>query len=361
MSDKSTFSFAKPIGLAIVIGLCVNLGIAFFMDADTIYETLRKINIVVILVPFVSYFLVYFIDSLRLYMVLRQFGDRLTFGECFYNSVISILFSNITPFASGGQPFQIMHLTSIGIDSSRATNVVLSRYVEFLFTCFGIFLLSIPTALALINSMHIGREPLFIGFGVTIFSSFFILFSLIRPDMLSQVIIRLEHTRFGRLIGKLSRKDNWGELLSQWTKTLRTEVAFLWSEKLLVMLLDIFLGFLNLALQAFSLAYVLHRITPIHTSYVHIMITFVIINLVVYYVPTPGASGSIEGSYVWVFSGMNNNPAATTVAILIWRFATYYLHVFFGLLFFLLYRKGVGGRINREKTPPFSENISRYL
>ncbi|MEW6564461.1 MAG: lysylphosphatidylglycerol synthase transmembrane domain-containing protein [Spirochaetota bacterium] len=322
---------------AVLIGLIANLGIAFLMDFKDILGALKKVDYTILLVPFFCYLLIYFIDSIRLIMVLGQFHLRIPLWEAFYNGVVFSLFSNLTPMATGGQPFQILHLTSIGIDSKKATNVALSRHVEFMFTAFAIFMISIPTAVGLANSMKIGREPMYIGFIVSLSTTLFFLFTLITPDTLSKFVLRFEKTKFGHWLSKKLGKENWAELFHHWATSLKEEIGFLWAEKTHIMILDVSLGLLNLTLQAFSLFYVLERLTPIGATFFHIMATFVIINLVIYYIPTPGGSGSIEGSYIWVFSGMNNAPAATTVAIVLWRFATYYLHIVFGLIMFFMY------------------------
>lgn len=330
-------SLVRSMFWAVLIGLLANLGIAFLMDVKDILGAVKKVDFSIIFIPFLFYIIIYIIDSIRLVMVLRQFNIKIPIWEAFYNSVNVTLFSNLTPMATGGQPFQILHLTSIGVDSKKATNAVLSRHVEYMFTSFFIFMISIPTAINLANSMKIGRLPMYIGFLVSLSMSFFSLFALIKPDTISRFVLLFQITRLGHWLGKILKRENWAEVFHHWATSLKEEVGFLWSEKTIIMILDLLLGFFNLTLQVLSIYIVLGRLTPIDATFFHVMATFVIINLVIYYIPTPGGSGSIEGAYIWIFSGMNNAPAATTVAIVLWRFATYYLHIGFGLFVFLLH------------------------
>ncbi len=321
---------------ALVIGLGVNIGFAAFMDFADIRDSLGRVDFWVLSVPFACYFLIYLVDSARLGLVLRQFGTKIGFREAFYNSVATALFSNLTPFASGGQPYQIYHLVSLGIDTRKATNVVLSRYVEFMFTALVIFLLGIPTALRLAGTMSVGKEPFFVGLAVTFIVSIFFILALVRPDWIGRVLLRAGDGILGKPLGRIAGNRDWAADFHRWSVMLKEETAFLWTEKLPVMLADVTLGVLNLALQAASLTYVLARLTPLSASVADILVAFVIINLVVYYVPTPGASGSVEGAYIWVFSGMTGVPGMTAVAVLMWRVATYYFHILFGLIFFIL-------------------------
>ncbi|AEJ20813.1 lysylphosphatidylglycerol synthase transmembrane domain-containing protein [Gracilinema caldarium] len=322
---------------AVLIGLLANLGIAFLMDFKDILGALKRVDFSILFVPFFFYLLIYIIDSVRLLMVLKQFNITISIWEAFYNSVNVTLFSNLTPMATGGQPFQILHLTSIGIDSKKATNVVLSRHVEFMLTAFFIFMISIPTAIGLANSMKIGRGPMYIGFMVSLIMSIFFLFALISPNTISRFVLRFDKTKLGNLLGRILKRENWAEVFHRWATSLKEEVSFLWAEKTLIMVTDLLLGCINLGLQAMSVYYVLMKLTPLQSTFFHVMATFVIINLVIYYIPTPGGSGSIEGAYIWIFSGMNNTPAATTVAIVLWRVATFYLHILFGFCIFFIH------------------------
>jgi uncharacterized protein (TIRG00374 family) len=346
VSTDSKF-FIRSILIAFIVGLAVNVGIAFFLDFGEIFQSFSKVDSLAVLVPFFCYFLIYLVDSVRLKVVLTQFGNRISFGNAFFNSVSVVLFSNLTPFASGGQPYQVYHLTTVGIDSKKATNVVLSRHVEFMMTSVIIFLLGIPVALSIVGTMKVGREFFFLGFFVSLLFSVILLLTLIRPDFVGRLLLKIDRTVVGRFVQRVTKKTNWAEMFHRWSMELRRDVAFLWSEKLYIMILDLLLGFVNIILQAGSLVFMFyHSISP-NIQALHFMVAFVIINLVVYYVPTPGGSGGVEGGYVLVFSGMTGAPGMTAVLVLIWRLSTYYLHIGFGLIVFFLKTYGDKQRLIR--------------
>jgi hypothetical protein len=340
--------FVRSILIALIVGLVVNVGIAFFLDFGEILRSFSKVDVLTILVPFACYFFIYLVDSIRLKLVLTQFGNRISFGDAFFNSVSVVLFSNLTPFASGGQPYQVYHLTTVGIDSKKATNVVLSRHVEFMMTSVVIFLLGVPVALSIAGNLRVGREFFFLGFFVSLVFSLVLLLTLVRPDFLGRLLLKIDRTLLGRLIQRVTKRTNWAEVFHRWSMELRRDVAFLWSEKLYIMVLDLLLGFVNIVLQALSLVFMFyHSISP-DIQVLHFMVAFVILNLVVYYVPTPGGSGGVEGGYVLVFSGMTGAPGMTAVLVLMWRLATYYLHMGFGLIVFFLKTYGDKQRLARS-------------
>jgi glycosyltransferase 2 family protein len=329
----------RAVIVVVIIGLLVNLLIAFLLDSQMIFQALKRVSIVLLIVPFLSYLLTYFVDSLRLRLILSQFGYKVPFADRFRNSVIGGFFSNLTPLASGGQPFQVYHLQTVGVDLKISTNIILSRFVEYVLTSLVILAVSLRYALAFTASIGAGRYVMYVGFAISLFFGLVFLGILVRPDILGKTVLVFEKSRIGRLVSRLIKRDGWGEAFIAWCDRLRDEVYFLWTEKLHIMLLDIVLGLVNLVLQVFSLQYVVHALTSTSIHFIKFFVTFVIANLVVYYVPTPGASGSVEGIYSLVFSGLTGHPDSTFVSVVIWRVATYYLHIFFGLVLFTLYMK----------------------
>jgi uncharacterized membrane protein YbhN (UPF0104 family) len=77
---------------------------------------------------------------------------------------------------------------------------------------------------------------------------------------------------------------------------------------------------------------------------------------IVTYVPTPGASGGVEGAFTMVYAGLTGALGPTVVAIFVWRFATYYLLILFdGLTYALLGRWG-GTRSQGTSPRPSASN-----
>ena len=60
------------------------------------------------------------------------------------------------------------------------------------------------------------------------------------------------------------------------------------------------------------------------------LLTFILCSLVSAFIPTPGAAGSIEASFVLVLGAITGKPAEAMSAILIWRLGAFYLHLLFG-------------------------------
>jgi uncharacterized protein (TIRG00374 family) len=347
---SSMKKIVRMIVIVIIIGLLVNVLLTFIFGFQSIGSALQKVSWEHILVPFGIYALIYLIDALRLKLVLRQFKEKIGLGGAYANSLMGYFFSYLTPMATGGQPFQIYHLKKTGIDAKTSTNVIMSRWVEYLFSAIIITLIFIPTILPLLASFNAQTTFLIIGFSVTVAASILVAILFIRPDWIGNLLKLLEKSFIGRFITKISKKKNWGEAAHAWSRDLRGNIAFLWKEKFYIIILDVILGILILGLQVFSLTWILITLMGVQLNFLSVFATVLLLNLVVYYIPSPGASGGLEGVYTMVFTLYTGQPQLSFIAVTVWRFATYYLQIFFGLIVFLFMRRRGGTLADAEKT-----------
>jgi uncharacterized protein (TIRG00374 family) len=240
---------------------------------------------------------------------------------------------------AGGQPFQIYHLSVVGVPPETAANVIISRFVEQAMTSLIISLFFLTQITWIAAKLRMGSRLVYIALGVSLLMTMLLLMLLIKPHFIGRVAIMLESTKLGRLVGRLSGRHNWAPSLHRWSHRLRENVRVLWAEKTWVMVLDILMGAGNIVLHAWSLQFVLEGVVGVKLSFELVLITYVILWQVVFYVPTPGASGSVEGAFALVYGGMTNAMSSTITAVFVWRFATYYLLLLFdGIMYGVLGR-----------------------
>jgi len=329
----------KFVIIVVIIGLVVNTIITFLMDHRKVLEIIRTVRFDYFLIPFLCYLGWNLINTFRLRIVTSQFNVKIPFRKRFFNSVLGTFFNNLTPMAAGGQPFQIFHLKTLGLRSKTATNIILSRFVEQAGIIICILIISVPQIIRVVRSMRVGSVLIFIGLSTTFCFALIFLLILIRPDVIGKISMGIYHTALGRFIGRIIKRPKWAEKVLTWTRELRDQVAFLWTEKLHIMIIDIICGLAIILLQGFSLYYLLHNRVDPSLTYLEVTITFVIIWQVVFYIPTPGASGTIEGGFSLVFAGLTKAPELTFTMIVVWRLSTYYAHILFGGIFFGIYMK----------------------
>jgi hypothetical protein len=330
--------------LAVILGVGVNTVLSLLMDRRQIIDSIRKVRIVYFVVPLLLFMASHVVDSLRLKLVLAQFRIRITFLQAFYNSAAGTFFTNITPMTAGGQPFQIYHLSMVGVPAETATNVIMSRFVEQAMTSLLISLLFLTQITWIASTLRMGARLMYVALGISLCVTVLLLILLIRPHFIGSLAIVVERTFLGRLVGKISGKHNWAPSLHLWSHRLRENVKMLWSTRTLAMVLDILMGLVNILLHAYSLMFVLNGVTGASIPFLEVIITYVILWQVVFYIPTPGASGGVEGAFSLVYSGLTGAVGSTVIAVFVWRFATYYLLLLFdGFVYALLGRAGNGG------------------
>ena len=328
--------------VTVVIGFGVNIIISLLSDFDKVLALLGKVKIQQLLIPFLIYLFINFLDSFRLIAIASVLDCRISLKDAFYNSVMGVFISHLTPSASGGFPFQVLHLKSIGCNSKVATNIIVSRYLVYMFSATLMVLLFLKEIVDIIGKELMGTKFLILGllvsFGLTILLSlvFFFPHGLIRIIHVLDIILKKKEKARSRI-----------HTFEKWTQDFRESMLFLWKHNFRSVLLDAGLCNLALFLQAFSLYYVLAVFTPVQIGPLTFLLIFVLSNLVAYYLPTPGGSGGIEGVYSLVMSGLLAQPDVVAAALFIWRFSTYYLHLLFGFVVLVLYRR-------KKKNSPLS-------
>jgi len=329
----------RLIAIAIIAGLAVNILLGALMNQDQMLQAISKVRVYYLIIPFLCYFVVSVIDALRLILVLRQCGYSLHFGEALYNAILGQFISNLTPSAAGGQAVQIYHLQKLDVPTKVATNVIFSRFVVNAMILMLVIVSAIPTITGIAGRFKAGDIVMYLGLTSTFLFSLLFLLVLIRPQLITSLAGLADKRFLGKIIGRLSKNPEWFSSLKTWIIELREEIHYLWSHRFLSMILDIFLNILLIAVQGLSVFYILKVVTGADFTFYQVMVTFVVIWQVIFYIPTPGASGSLEGGFAAVYAGLTGKPELTLVAIVVWRVATYYLHVFLAAFLSAIYGK----------------------
>lgn len=323
---------ALYIFIAIVIGLVTNVFMGLLMDGSKIWKTVSTVSIWLILIPFAAYMSVSLVDSLRLWMVSRACGHPISLKDSLLNSMVGSFFAHVTPLAMGGQPFQVYHLHRHGMSVRIATNIIFSRFVVNAMLLVLVLLLGIPVIVSISHGIAGIAIVFYLGLSVTVLFAVFFLVVLVQPRIISGITSLVANTWVGRLICRLTKNPQWQADFSQYTRDLGSEIRFLWSEGLLVMAVDILLNIVNIGLVGFAIWYPLYVLVSPELSYIAVVVAYIAVWQVVFYIPSPGASGGLEGMFTLIFSTMTGQAEMTLVAVFLWRFSTYYLSLIPGMI-----------------------------
>ncbi len=289
----------------------------------------------VVVVAFSIFAAVYLVEAFRLMLVLRAEGYRISLKDSIYNNVVGYLFSFLTPSATGGQPFQIYHMSKLGVDSGYATSVMASRFLEI---AFGNTLVSILT-LKVIKEWIKGYI-VFAGILVNVSIALLTLLATTKPQIMLPLI---------RLTAKLARKPDLVDGFKKWGESLRSSIKKMWSSHILYMMVDIAGWFVVTALFFAPLYYIYGSLIGWNADFLKFFGVCVTVSTLAYFIPTPGSSGGFEAVYTSALSQVFGGGAKAVSVVFAWRLSTYYLQIFLGLVVAALWgrwtdvRRGSGG------------------
>lgn len=244
--------------------------------------------------------------------------------------ILGKYYDNITPFASGGQPFQIYYLNKHNIKGEHATSIPL---VKHLINTVAFILISI-IVLILNFFTKITTSPLLIAVAIT---SCIINGSLIAIILLFSISKRIGPSiiiKVLKFLNKLKIIKNYkvtffkvSRFVKNYQKSVK-KVAKSWKTLVLQFIISllIFASF-------YSIVYFIYLafITSATIGLFYIISCMVLCDLCGNIMPLPGGSGAIELSFDAVMGVLFvTNPGALPFAMLIWKLLTYFTFIFFG-------------------------------
>lgn len=270
----------------------------------------------------------FFLGGLRIYVFFtKEILKKISLFDCIKAGLANIFVAAVTPSNTGGGPAQLYILTRRGVPLSGAISVSLINFfssmsffflaflVVFFFTDGGIF----PRGLAFL-----------IRYSFLVFSVVSLLgvFLMVKPESLS-FLFRI----FSWITGAIWRKDQ--EKQTKMSEKLKDQVVqlrfylqhFFRKEKLILSIS--FLLTIAMYFNKYLMAYVILKGLGLDVSFMQVMYLQIIQFFILYFSPTPGASGIAEISSVTLMSAIVPTGYLPVFAVL-WRFFVTYVGVMCG-------------------------------
>ncbi len=318
--------FVVLLTLAVLAGF-----ILFDKDVQNIDEVLQAIS-PWWLIGALACTLIYFLGDTRMYRIAcRDMQIPQSFHEGLITTMIGFFYSALTPLSSGGQPFQVLQMRSRGIHVGTATSVLMVKFMAWHIALSSIGLIGAVFYGGTLLEHSTMMFVLFcIGFCLHAFCAGTGLMLMVRPNVVS---------RMGRaLIGFASRflsrrkEERTARMHAAWDGFIgeyRQAVAFALQHRS---------GMIEIVIVAFievigylSVTYCVYRGLGFSAvPYPEMTLLQAMLSIGVAFVPLPGASVATEGGFYALFTTYFGD--SRLIAMLIWRFLTYYLTILLGLL-----------------------------
>lgn len=337
-----TKSKKKQIGLFVLYGLitvCLLLTMLGFNDIGAIMEQLKKadpINILYAIGMLLTYMALY---PLSLCVLTKAEGCKIGMKTTYSIAMTEHFFNGITPFATGGQPFQAYCFSKAKVKIADSTGLLLMNFLVFML---------VTNSFALLSLIYFERFVTDTAMTVIAIIGFTMNFIVLACT----VILGVSKTVRGwvmKLIGLLCKIKFLAKVIeprlggmNEYLTQVQTAFGKLMSKKLhfLLAILTKALSMAAYYATTFFILRALHINVSTDELFFIICGTSFAITMVVF-LPTPGSSGGIEGSFAAVFGSIIVATGTTAVGavahggMLIWRLLTYYLVLFISLLFYI--------------------------
>lgn len=327
--EKNKYSF-KSIINKIILGLAVTILILLLIiflttDINAIKTAFSNINIGYLFAG-IGLTLLYFILSPITTCILTKVKKcNIGMLDTFLIGNTEHFFNGITPFATGGQPFQVYSYSRLGVKASASTGILMMNFIIHMAVTNLFAILSIAIYPKLIKAVGNLLPMIIIGFTMNFLTFGFIILLACSKRVANFLVYLL------KLLGKIKFLSKFiTPAIPAFQKYCEdTQSAFkeLWKHKGAT-LLCFFVRAITMFVY-YAITFYILRSFNIGISYKDLFFvicgtSFAITTCV--FIPTPGGSGGIEFAFTSIFvfiaSGITKDLGAS--GMLLWRILTYY-------------------------------------
>lgn len=282
--------------------------------------------------------------QLSLTVLIKKKQREIGFFDAMYISGTDFFFNNITPFATGGQPFQAYALKAKKMKFSDSTAILLGNFLSYQMSINVIF-----AAFLIIYFERIQNQVdnlmwlIFIGFGINFIIMLFVILigcTKTAGKILVGIMVLFSKIKFlNKFIGdKIDKFRVYIEETQQGFKELSKNIGSV--------IINFILKLISLMIY-YSIPFFIYHAIGVKLEYSDIFYVIAMTSFaltITCWVPTPGAVGGIELAFTTLFSGLligyTDVSSITISAMLLWRLITYYLILAYGFIMYVLFERG---------------------
>lgn len=322
-------------------GLVVASIAAVFMIAfsnselENAWEALGQLNPLWLLGGFGCWFAYMFFDAFSGWIYLRREGFGIGLGRTVNASLIGFYYSNITPSSAGGQPMQVNSLRKAGIPVGYGTMAATVRLL-----CNQFAVVTIAMAFWVANREFVARQLgdalwlVRIGWIVNFSTVPLGLMAVYQRNLILRFVLWL--IRLGAKLRLIRNQEASTAIATDVLNTYHTALMSL-TRAPARMLTQLLCSFLSSGSLFATVYFVYHAFGFSGTPWNHLLTISSLLYVSASYTPLPGASGAQEGGFLLYYQGIIPGDRIG-LALLVWRFITYYMFLIVGVFTLLLDR-----------------------
>lgn len=293
-------------------------------DFNNIVNEISKVNIWVYILAIVLFLVSHIFKAIGLKTFINEYKPY-SLKNAYMLTLISLFLNGVTPFQTGGQPFQIYLLKKDGVRISDSTNAMIKDFIAFqsAVIIIGISALVANNFVGLFDANKYLNVFIFLGFLINLVVLGLLIFIAVAKKTGYKIMNNIIEFIFKLKITKrfTNKKEKLQEGLKNFYKTSK-EI----SKNKTNLVKGIILNILHLS-SLYIVPVLVFKSIGVNISILESFTSVAFIMIVGNFIPIPGATGGAEYSFMQFFGKFISGPLLSS-GMLLWRFATY----FFGLI-----------------------------
>ena len=283
-------------------------------------------------------------DAMILHHITTYVHGPVNFLKSVRTGILGLYYGALTPFATGGQPMQVMYMKRDGVPVGRGTCIVCIKFFlyELALCVFYVVAMVLRGAYFYANYNQVFWLTT-LGFVINFVGLTFIFLVLVKTEWARRIV-----NWFSRVRGKIRILKHAEKTMHNVANTIDdyVEAAKYIGENKGKIILSFILSVFNFVCL-FSIPYLICvAFGNGDAEYIELLTLMAFLYLAVAFMPTPGAAGASEGGFYLFFSRFFSN---VFLPMVIWRFLTYYLVLFVGSIWVVIDELRTMGRGRKRK------------
>lgn len=322
----------KKVANIIVLALVTCLVLYFSLkdNFNTIINEITNVNIFWLAISFLLAISFWFFKAIATTKIANIFKKDYSIKQGMRLVLETNFFHAITPFAVGGQPYEIYSLKKSKLKITEATNVSIVNFIvyQIALVLLGIIAIVYNHHFVLLKENDLLKNLVVIGFLVN-FIVIVALFLLTCTKKINKILMKF----IIKVLNKIHLVKNKDEKIKQFNEYLNEfhqgAKILLQDKKLFIKLIFVhFIGLISSYLIPLTLAYAMGLSS--YTGIEAIVLSSYVM-LIGAFVPIPGGTGGLEYGFM-TFYGSFIKGSKLNAIMLLWRFITYYFAMILGAI-----------------------------
>lgn len=324
----------------IIILILISILIMYLIMKDNFYNiivAIKNVDIKFLLIALIFMVLYILFQSMSLHLYLKSIKKDYKFKDTFILMCSAQFFNAITPFSSGGQPFQMYLLKKQGIKLTDSGNALIQNFFTYQLALIimGTFSVFANSFFHIIPSTSLLKNIVLVGYIVNIVV-LFLLFILGRAKKINTAFFNKIFDiifKFKFIKNKDLLKEKANKKIDEFYNS-----SIYFKNNRFILIKSTFYNIVGLVFFYIIPLFIFYSIgkyydLTIMDSLICASYTFFVGS----FVPIPGGTGGLEYAFLEFFKNFSSKTIISVVMIM-WRFTTYYLPMMLGSLAIIFFK-----------------------